>query len=153
MRTNRQHEALKQSLDKLEMALLAPVVSGELNSWLENAQQAAGELQKSLAGFASSSERAEFKQIAQSDQELLFRIEQMAKEDQAIVAELEQFRKELRSFYESIPEAIRHESKVAEQRQHLEEKGLAVAIRIKRQLAALTTWFSESLYRDRGPVD
>lgn len=148
-----QEESLKEAMGKLETALLSPVLSGELESWVQTVQQSARGLDQQLQPYINTVLHAQYKEIAKSDQELLSRVEQMVEEDQQLVAEYQLFLSDLDDLARRVPEVKKHESKVAEQRELLSERGVALIIRIRKLQAAAATWLNEACYRDRGPVD
>jgi hypothetical protein len=77
----------------------------------------------------------------------------MIADDQGLVDDLEKFSRRLAAFAAGVAQVKKHESKVAQERADLEQEGIALIIRIRKQRAAADTWLTEALYRDRGPVD
>ena len=92
-------------------------------------------------------------EIAQSDPELLSKVEKLIAEDQNVVLELDAFRKHINDFARRASQIKKDEAQVAADRTKLEQEGLALILRIKRQRATADTWLAEANYRDRGPVD
>lgn len=145
--------ALKSALAKLETALLTPVVSGELESWARNVQEAATALAESLPAFLTSVLHPQYAEIAKDDAELLPRVQQLISEDQNVLLEQDDFRQRVARFLSLTTQFKKDESRLAADRTSLEQEGIDLTLRIKRQRAAADTWLAEAAYRDRGPVD
>jgi hypothetical protein len=145
--------ALVDVLARLETALLSPPVAGELQSWSGESCAAMDALAEQLPQFLEQVLHRQYLEIAGSDPELLPKIEQMIAEDRRLVEDLGGLRRRLAAFAQSAALIKKNEVKVAEERQRLEEDGIALIIRIKKQRAAADTWLAEALYRDRGSVD
>ena len=144
---------LNETLAKLETALLSPVVSGELESWASTAEEASTLLAQRLPAYLNSVLHPDYAEIAQSDPELLSKVEKLIAEDQNVVLELDAFRKHINDFARRASQIKKDEAQVAADRTKLEQEGLALILRIKRQRATADTWLAEANYRDRGPVD
>jgi hypothetical protein len=144
---------LNETLANLETALLTPVVSGELESWARTAQQAATELEKRLPPYLRSVLHPQYAEIARSDSELLSRVEQLIAEDQNLLLEQSAFCDRMNSFAARAAQVKKDEAQVTAERTQLEQEGIGLIVRIKRQRAAADTWLAEANYRDRGPVD
>lgn len=148
------HElALADSIGKLETALLTPVISGELASWVRTAQQSAEMLGKNLQAYAAEVLHKEYTEIAKSDSELLERVQSMYKDEKALYEEFDHFQKDLDNLAQRAELDHRDEVKMAEHHTRVETRGTELILNIKRLQVAAGTWLSESVYRDRGPVD
>jgi regulator of replication initiation timing len=144
---------LNESLAALETALLTPVVSGELESWVRTAEGATNKLSQKLPTFLKMVLHPQYAEIAKSDAELLTRVQQLIEEDQNLILEQEAFRNRMSDFAKRASQIKKDEAQVANERTKLEQDGIALILRIKRQRAAADTWLTEAAYRDRGPVD
>lgn len=144
---------LNEALSKVETALLTPVVSGELESWARNVQEAAGLLGQRMPAYLNSVLHPLYAQIAKDDAELLTRVEQLVAEDQSLLLEQEAFEQRAAAFAKRTANITKDEAKVSPDRDRLEQDGIALVLHIKRQRAAADTWLAEANYRDRGPVD
>ena len=144
---------LNESLSRLEMALLAPVVSGELESWARTAQEATSGLSQRLPSYLNSVLHPQYAEIAKSDSELLTRVQQLIAEDQNLILEQDKFDKRVNEFVKRASQIKKDEAQTTTERGKLEQEGIALVLRIKRQRAAADTWLTEANYRDRGPVD
>ena len=144
---------LNDTLTKLETALLAPVVSGELESWSQTVQEATNGLSQRLPSYLHSVLHPQYAEIAKSDSELLTRVQQLIAEDQNLILEQDKFEKRVNDFVLRASQFKKDEAQTAAERGKLEQEGIALVLRIKRQRAAADTWLAEANYRDRGPVD
>ena len=144
---------LNEALTKLETALITPVVSGELESWARAVQETAAKLSERLPTYLKSVLHPQYADIARSDPELLARVEKLIEEDQNVVLEQDAFRMRIGEFVKRASQIKRDEGQAEMERNKLEQDGLALILRIKRQRAAADTWLGEANYRDRGPVD
>jgi hypothetical protein len=67
--------------------------------------------------------------------------------------EVAKFHEDLHELEQRAKRVGKHESKLEEHRERIENEGIALIVRIKKQMAAADTWLAESLYRDRGVGD
>lgn len=146
-------QTLQDTMTRLEGALLAPVVSGELNAWIHNVQQAATTFATDWACYLRSVLHVEYEEIGKTDTELLSIVQQMIRVDQQLLEDLATFLEGLHALSRRAEMAERHEDKLAEERKRLEAAGLKVIVQIKKQQASAATWLAEALYRDRGVAD
>lgn len=144
---------LCDALGRLETALLTPVVSGELESWAKTAQDATADLSRCLPEYVKSVLHPQYAEIAKSDTELLARVQQLIAEDQNLVLDQAAFTRRMNDSAQRASQIKKDEAQVAADRLQLEQEGIALVLRIKKQRAAADTWLVEANYRDRGPVD
>jgi len=153
MTTMTSNHALEETLTKLETALLSPVVSGELKGWLSNVREGAATFAMDWTRYLHTVLHAECKEIVQTDPELSASVEKMIRTDQTLLDQLTKFHEDLHALEQRAEELEWQESKLAADRQRLEETGIALIVQIKKQRATAETWLAESLYRDRGVKD
>jgi len=144
---------LNDALAQAETALLTPIVSGELETWAKAVQETTHLVSERLPNYLKSVLHPEYAEIAKTDPELLSRVEQLIAEDQSLLIDQDSLRTEVNEFAKRASQIKKDEAQVAAQRSKLEQQGLALILRIKRQRAAADTWLAEATYRDRGPVD
>lgn len=144
---------LQETMGKLEHVLLAPVVSGELQNWVRNVQQAAATFAMDFTTYVHTILHVQYEQIVSTDPELDSAVQLLVQEDQKLLGDLAQFHEDLHALSERAERVDKHESKVEEQRKRLEEAGIDLIVRIKKQQAAAGTWLTEAHYRDRGVKD
>src|SRR5947207_3660902 len=123
---------LNESLTRLEMALLAPVVSGELESWARTAQEATSALAQRLPGYLNSVLHPQYAEIAKSDSELLTRVQQLIAEDQNLILEQDKFEKRVNDFVQRASQIKKDEAQTTNERTNVEQDGIALVLRIKR---------------------
>lgn len=143
---------LKAAIDKLETSLLSPVLSGELVAWVTQVQDSADDIDELLKPCLERL-HSDFTEIAKSDNELLSRVQQMVKGEQELLQQHSEFRRDLHVLATKAPKVLSDEAKVADERLKVERLGVALLTELKRLQAAASTWLSEAVYRDRGPVD
>jgi exonuclease VII large subunit len=153
MITQAPEQALDETLGKLEKALLAPVVSGELKSWVTNVRQAAATFAVDWTRYLHSVLHLQYQEIAQTDPELLSEVEKMIQTDQQLLEKFARFHEELQTLEKNAEKVEWQENKLTGEQKRIEETGISLILQIKKQRAAAETWLSESLYRDRGVKD
>ena len=144
---------LNATLTKLETALLTPTVSGELESWARTVQESTLALSERLPTYLKTVLHPEYAEIARIDPELLSRVEQLIAEDHNLVLEQDAFRTRINDFVKRASHLKKDEAQGTAERNKIEQEGLDLIVRIKRQRTAADTWLAEANYRDRGPVD
>jgi hypothetical protein len=144
---------LNDALTKLETALLAPTVSGELESWARTVQEGARAVAQRLPSYLHSVLHPKYAEIAKSDNELLSFVQKMIDEDKNLVLEQDRFAQRVEAFVKQATQAKKDEAQASSERSKLEQEGIDLILRIKRQRAAADTWLAEAAYRDRGSVD
>ncbi len=153
MRAEKMQPSLPAELNDLETQLETPVVPGELRGWLEVAQQTFAALLPALQSYIADRHRSVIELIADQDPGLLTRVEHLKGEDQQIVAELERQLKIATSVSQHSDLWEPDEGRADQAVQKMVDEGLALVIRIRKQEAAINTWFGEAFERDRGVAD
>ena len=143
---------LKTDIDKLENALLTPVLSGEMVGWIHTVQDAADDVAEQLTPFFERL-HSDFTEIAKADNELLSHVQQMVECEEKLQKRHEDFRHNLHLLAERAPTVHSDEAKVADERLKVEREGTELLTELKRLQAAANAWLQEAVYRDRGPVD
>ena len=148
-----EEQALDAELKRLETALVTPLVPGELDRWVGEAQQAASAVQSALEKFTKDILHAQYAEIGKSDPELLPRVEALIEEDQQLLADLQKVRAALAEIVTRLPEARKDEKLIQPEIGQAEKVGTRFVVRVRKQMIAAGTWLDEALFRDRGPVD
>jgi len=146
-------QSMQESMSRLEAALLAPPVSGELKNWTAEAIEALQTFGPAWIAYVKEVLHPQYTEIAKSDNDLLRRVEQMLQEDKQLVTDLNDLQSRFHEFAKRAEVADKHESKIAENREALEQAGIALLVRIKKQQSAAATWLYEAQYRERGAGD
>jgi len=146
-------QALHDSMAHLESALLTPVVSGELESWTQTVAESLKAFGPTWVNYVKSVLHPQYAQIAKVDPDLLPRVDQLVQEDRQLVADFTEFESRVAALASRAAQVRKHESKVADDQEGVEQAGLALILRIKKQQAVAATWLHEANYRDRGVGD
>lgn len=141
------------SLQRLEQSVEAPVVPGESQRWLQNAVKTLERVLLLLQGNVNKAHGESFAAIGSEDSGLLARVQRMQREDVAIGAELKNLAERSDGLLEIVSQAQEGEHNVNESLNSFADDTIALIIRIRKQEAALETWYNEALQRDRGTVD
>ena len=148
-----QEKSLQESMLRLETALLAPVVSGELQQWTEGVAESLEAFGPKWVEFVNSVLHQQYVQIAKTDPNLLSRVEQMIQEDRQLLVDFANFETSVNKLQVRAREAQKNEGKVADERLQVEKAGRDLIFLINKQQATATTWFNEANYRDLGTGD
>jgi len=146
-------QGLKSSLERFETCLLTPVMAGELVSWVDETQSAWTEVVAEVRQHVGELHPRQYNQIAKEDPELLPRTEKLQAEDALIEDDAEEFDRLLHRFAEHAPKFEPDEEKIATHMKSLIDDGIEFITRVRKQEAAVQTWFVEAFTRDRGVAD
>jgi len=144
---------LNETLTKLEAALLAPSIAGEMGHWVREVKQAAATLATDWTREQNCVLHPQYEQIAQTDPEMLSHVQQMTETDKVLSAELIGFHEELQHLEEATSHVDWQESKLAAQQKRVESDGLHLLLHLKKQQATAGSLLTEAVYRDRGVKD
>ena len=148
-----QEKSLQDSMLRLEAALLAPVVSGELKQWTEGVAESLQAFGSKWVDFVNLVLHQQYVHIAKTDPNLLSRVEQMIQEDRQLLADFGHFETSVDDLAVRARQVQKNEGKAADDRGQVEKDGMDLILRIKKQQAAATTWLNEANYRDLGTGD
>jgi hypothetical protein len=148
-----QEKSLQDSMLRLEAALLAPVVSGELKQWTEVVNESLQAFGSKWVEFVNTVLHQQYVHIAKTDPNLLSRVDQMIQEDRQLLAEFGHFETRVDDLAVRAAQVQKNEGKAADDRSQVEKDGMDLILRIKKQQAAATTWLNEANYRDLGTGD
>lgn len=144
---------LKPSLERFETCLLSPVVPGELPEWTEELQHAWNECVAQVREHVGQLHSRQYAQISKEDPELLPRTEKLQAADAELEEGCEAFDRAIRRFAEHAPKFEPDEEKMSGHVQNLIDAGVQLVTSIRKQEAAVQTWFVEAFTRDRGVAD
>jgi hypothetical protein len=150
--TDAEHD-LKPALDQLETCLLSPVVSGELISWSDELQAAWTDAVERVRSHVREFHPRQYKQISKEDPELLPKVEKLQAADEELEEDCDEFDRVLRRFAEHAPKFEPDEEKIAGHVNSLVDAGVELLTSVRKQEAAVQTWFVEAFTRDRGVAD
>jgi len=146
-------DVIKKRLAELEEALELPLVAGELTVWTARVAQAARIVHSILTDPLAQAHREDFAEIAEQDLEMATCVDNMRAEDAAIRLEFERFRELADNVASAAGRVEPDELTLDKARTHLIDHGLALVLRIRKQEAAVRTWYLEAFQRDRGVGD
>lgn len=145
--------AFKTAVDGFERALVSPILSGDLASWLDEVEETWREASSQIHFQTKHLHPRQFEEIAQQDPELLPRIDLLKAEDAAIEAEREKFNQCLGRLAQHFPKLEPDEDKAKKHTVTLIDEGVAFITRIRKQVVAVQIWYIEAFNRDGGAVD
>jgi hypothetical protein len=146
-------DTVRKQLAELEEALELPLVAGELTAWTSRVANAARIVHSLLTEHLARAHGEDFAAIVEQDLEMATCIENMKAEDAAIRLEFERFMELARNVAAAATRAEPDELILEKAREHLVDHGLALVLRIRKQEAAVRTWYIEAFQRDRGVGD
>lgn len=146
-------DLVQRKLADLEESLILPVVAGELPTWTARVAKAAQDVHVLLTAHLARAHREDFAEIAEQDLELATQIDNMKGEDAAIRVEFSRFLELANNVAQAAAEVEPDELTLEKAQEHLVEKGLNLVLRIRKQEAAVRTWYVEAFTRDRGVGD
>ena len=146
-------ETLHETISKMEAAVLAPVISGELKNWVQTVQQAAATFSTDWTRYLHTVLHVNYAEISREDPDLAPCVKNMIAADTQLLEEFAKFHENLHELGQRALRVGNHESKLEEHRESVEVAGIGIITRIKKQIATADTWLSEALLRDRGVGD
>jgi uncharacterized protein (DUF3084 family) len=150
---NYSHDDLRPVLAAFEESLLAPTVSGELTTWLEQVQKSWEEASAQIHFHAKHLHPRQYDEISKQDPELFPRIEQLQAEDEAIEQQRAQLSQAIGRVCQHAPKLEPDEEKAQKYIKTIVDDGTAFLIRVRKQEVAVQTWYVEAFNRDGGAVD
>jgi hypothetical protein len=145
--------AVKSSLDEFERALLHPLISGELSTWVQEVQQDWREAASHIHYQLKHQHPRQYEEITRQDPELFPRVDQLKAEDAAIEEQRDKFSQAVSRVAEHVPKLEPDEAKAEKHTKPLIDDGVAFIARVRKQVVAVQTWYIEAFNRDRGAVD
>jgi len=140
-------------IERFETAANTPLVSGEMEQWLDALDDALTQAQAAVDENILQMHGPQLASIRREDQELLRQVEVLQREDTEIAEAVRAIRARvpvLKAMVERIePDEKRAETAVAD----LCDQAAQLVARIRKQETALRTWLQEAFTRDRGVVD
>ena len=147
------HTAVIDALERFEVCLQTPLVSGEMENWAANLRTAYRELSPALSDHLRTVHRPMLKQIAAEDPELLCHTEEMKRADLETLKTFER----LRQWIEELPNDAANiepdEKRLEDHIGNLIHDGLEFVMHVRKQETVLSTWHDEAICRDNGSGD
>ena len=151
--TSNSNGDLKAVLTAFETSLLTPTVSGELATWLEEVQKTWEEASTQVHYHIKHLHPRQYDEISKQDPELLPRIDQLRAEDEAIEQQRALLAQAIGRVGQHVPKMEPDEEKAAKYTKAMIDSGTAFLIQVRKQEAAVQTWYVEAFNRDGGAVD
>lgn len=144
---------LRPSIERFETCLLSPVVPGELADWTMELKDAWCECLAQIREHIGELHPRQYSQISKQDPELLPKTEKLQDADAELEEDCEEFDRALHRFAEHAPKFEPDEEKISGHVKSLAEAGVVLVTSVRKQEAAVQTWFVEAFTRDRGVAD
>ena len=144
---------LQLILKRLEDQLETPVIPGELVEWLQTTERLLSYLRIALPEESDRRHENLLSEIGDEDPGLIPRVEKMRIEDRRIVAEAERQLKIVSAMSQHSASLEPAEARAKHGLENIISDGLQLVIRIRKQEAAIETWYLEAFDRDRGVAD
>lgn len=144
---------LKNKLEQFETCLLSPVVPGELSDWCEEVKSAWYTVVGLVHKHVRELHPQQYQEMGAEDPESLPRTEKLREDDRSLEEECDEFERALHRFVEHAPKFEPDEEKISKHVQTLIDAGVELLTNVRRQEAAVQTWYLEAFTRDRGVAD
>jgi myosin heavy subunit len=128
-------------------------VPGELSDWCGEVKTAWSAAVSLVRHHARELHPQQYQEMSSEDPESLPRTEKLQEDDRSLEEECDEFERALDRFVEHAPKFEPDEEKISKHAQTLIEAGVELVTKIRRQEAAVQTWYVEAFTRDRGVAD
>jgi hypothetical protein len=153
-RINQQYESeLRGALGEFEQRLEVPIVPGEMENWMRSVHESSCHVAAVLLQRVDHAHGAILREILREDTSLAARVEQLEEEDEGILARAAEIQRTAENLLVAAAKVEPHEGKLENTVRLFTEDALQLVLRIRKQEAALETWYQEAFLRDRGVVD
>ena len=153
-RMNQQHEMeLRDGLGEFEHRLETPIVPGEMENWLRGVHESSCHVAAVLLERVDHAHGAILREILREDTSLAARVEQLEEEDEGILARAGEIQRSAENLLVAAAKVEPHEGKIDSAVRLFTDDALQFVLRVRKQEAALETWYQEAFMRDRGVVD
>jgi hypothetical protein len=146
-------DVVEAPLKAFEEALVTPFVPGEIDGWLSTTCRAYDALELVLRKRLSHDHPQQLKTIQREDDELSARVDEMRKCDQALLERLDRLAWYIEGLKVRENNGDGETQKLDVSAERMAEEGLKLVIDVRKQEAAINTWFVEAFHRDRGVGD
>ena len=153
MAASDRENGLRDALEAFETALATPLVSGELEAWIDQVRKTWSELSTQINHQSVQLHPRQYQQISSEDPELIPQVDKLKTEDQAIERDRQGLSRRVRGIAQHAPNIEPDEEKVKRHISQLIDDGITFVGRTRKQEVAVETWFVEAFNRDRGVAD
>ncbi|MGE0758573.1 MAG: hypothetical protein AB7O38_16215 [Pirellulaceae bacterium] len=144
---------LRESLMRFETCVQTPIISGELTSWLQDAQTACAEVRACVQQEAEGPHAEMLRKMKQQDPEMGSRVEQLREEERELQDQSARLQVKLDQLIERARAVEPDELKLDQPIEEFIEASLAFVLAARKHDTAMTTWHNEAFNRDRGVLD
>lgn len=141
---------LKTALDAFEIACLRPIISGELQSWVDHLNEEWCRANKQLDLHTKHLHPRQYDEITKQDPELLARVDQLRAEDVVIDTERARVDQSIARLAEHLPKLEPDEEKAKVRASTFVDDATAFLAHVRKQVVAVQTWYVEAFNRDCG---
>ncbi len=142
-----------EALERFQISLEIPVISGEMESWADCVRSAYRGLTPILHEHIRAVHRPIIKQISAEDPELLCQIAGVERGDNANLEAFDKLGQRIEQLPGLATKIEPDERRLEDHLNQLVKDGLELAMQLHKQETVLSTWHDESVFRDRGTVD
>jgi septal ring factor EnvC (AmiA/AmiB activator) len=153
MSTPTNHSALPEALDQLESYLELPVVPGEAENWLGAVRQACDDVSEHLVKEIHGPHADLLAKTQRQDPALAPRVEEMHQTDQQLLEECQALQRTIERLTDMAAKTESDEARLEPWFKELTDSALTFILDVRKQEAAVTTWYMEAFNRDRGVGD
>jgi hypothetical protein len=140
-------------LEQLERAVNVPLVSGEVDRWLESVTASAQSAEATICEYYREVHPQLFQQIAELDPEQYPRVQKLEEGDEAICTSLRETVDLARKLQSSVSLVEPDERLLSKATKELTDRVIAVVLRTRKHETEISTWHVEAMIRDGGAGD
>lgn len=141
------------SLARFETSIEAPIVPGEMATWLRTAREACREAGNLFGNEVDDAHEQLRSEIIREDIALAPRVRELKQKHEELRTQWITIRMELEQLCEKAEQAEPHEAKLEDEVARFTKQALAFVIAARTHETAITTWYVEAFHRDRGIAD
>jgi DNA repair exonuclease SbcCD ATPase subunit len=141
-----------KALEAFESQLATPLVPGEVLQWAALTADVAEKLRGALENRRTEY-KAQLKEIAEQDAEMVRRVEQLQALRDAVFTRFDQLDRLIEAIKKPVDIDEDREAKMRPAIEKVSTDGLALAIDVRKLDREIATWYVEAFQRDRGVVD
>jgi hypothetical protein len=144
---------IRNALESFEVSCLRPIVSGELQSWVDHLKEEWRKANIQIELHTRQLHPRQYEEIAKQDPELFARVDQLKAEDAVVDTERARLDQSVAQLAEHLPRLEPDEERAKVRASTFVDDAMAFLAHVRKQLVAVQTWYMEAFNRDTGPVD
>lgn len=142
-----------EALERFQISLETPLISGEMESWADCVRSAYRDLASVLHEHVREVHRPMIKQISTEDPELLCHIAGIEQADSSNLDAFDRLGQRIEQLPGLVAKIEPDEKRLEDHLSRLIQEGLELAMQLHKQETVISTWHDEALFRDRGTID